>query len=1250
MKHTRLRNMLAWLVVLALCAGMLPGGLAEEAGPDAPVEELQGLMLGDGAEAVGAEEDAQATVEVEIEAIEAALSSEEISGEMEAAEAREDAPEGAEASDAGAALLAAASGFHLNAESLRLGAGERFDLTATMDGLPISEPSFESNAPKVVSVSGSGRLRARKAGSAVVSVTWGGYAAECAVEVVEAPSKVRISRSTATLGAGQQLRLKSAVPGGTASAITWKSSRTSVARVDESGLVTAVAKGTAKITATTFNGKTATCRLTVTAAPTAIAFERNTLALSVGQSYTPSVKLTGGSGAYRLTSDGDAVRVSKGTLIAEGTGSAVVTAAAYNGLTARLSVTVNPAPASVRFSQATYVLGVKDTLKLTPIFDVKAPDGLTFKTTSSKVASVSAEGVVTGKKAGRAKIGVFTYNGLSAVCVVQVCKAPSKVTLNRTSLTLGAGETFQLKGILPENTLSALAWASDDPAVAAVDQGGLVTAKGQGTAKITVTTANKKKATCRVKVSALPTRLALSKSRVVLNPGKTATVSWKLEGVGAVETLIEDTGIAKIDRTAAKKVRVRAVAPGETVLRASTINGLSDTLTIVVAPVATYLRLPKSSVTLRVGDRYTIAPDTDAGGPSALSFSSGNAAVARVSRGGVVAAVGKGSATITVKTVNGQSAKLRVTVKDAAALSLAPSSLELAPYEYRVLEVSPSEGVSFTSSNTYVAYVSQDGVVTGVHGGEATITAANGQGGTAVCRVRVIEAGAAPAAPASVKLSVIDANSLLVEWTPVSGADGYRVYTGTGGDPGQASLYGGFGASATGLTLTGLNPGITWHVFVTAYNFNGETDIYSATHAQAQTPGETTSHTVSLNYSGEIMLALGAQKALTAVISPADYTGALTWSASTGAVTFLSRDEGGCVLYGEDSGEARVTATLDNGRSASLRVRVVDTLDISDVNLTNVQKAVARNGALMNVDEGGDVVWSIVEGRLENSGMTEERAGAIVERIKGSEELFRSLYVLALGAYGIAAETTRDKRGSLLGVSQFLLEENTLYLLPSSSSAENYAYAALHETGHALDYNGADRNGLLSENDEAHAAICADVRQLLLERVDEAVAAAGVSAARVSGENVVDAIMDYRTLLDESAALARLNSEERQVYARLTDLMEAEMSATLPINNGSMVWDTVEGATNFAVSGDYGHSYLLDNPIYHDAAQYYYYDASGKASIAAEPWAEFFSAKLMQDAATLAANITYLPRTCQYFTETLAPKLLDFFRNAVTGK
>ena len=285
----------------------------------------------------------------------------------------------------------------------------------------------------------------------------------------------------------------------------------------------------------------------------------------------------------------------------------------------------------------------------------------------------------------------------------------------------------------------------------------------------------------------------------------------------------------------------------------------------------------------------------------------------------------------------------------------------------------------------------------------------------------------------------------------------------------------------------------------------------------------------------------------------------------------------------------------------------------------------------MNEDEGDNVIWSLGEGRLEQSGMSESTASYIVDKVKGAESVFRDLYVLAMGTYNIVTEATHDKRGNRLGVSQFLMSDNALYLLHSISGTESYAYTALHETGHAVDFNGADRVALYTDTDAVNSVIIDDVRQVLLDRMDEAIAAAGVSAGSVSASRVADAILDFRTLLNEDTVLAGLNSAEKQVYHKLTELLETEMNTTLPTNNRTMVWDTIEGATNFAVSGTYGHSYLLDMPQYKEMAQFYYYDRLGNAELSAEPWAEFFSAKLMQDAATLAVNLAYLPRTCQYF-------------------
>lgn len=78
------------------------------------------------------------------------------------------------------------------------------------------------------------------------------------------------------------------------------------------------------------------------------------------------------------------------------------------------------------------------------------------------------------------------------------------ISLNKTSLTLNTGETFTLiKTITPSGVADNSNWSSSNTAVATVDGSGKVTAKSAGTAVITVTTSNGKKASCTVNVKAV---------------------------------------------------------------------------------------------------------------------------------------------------------------------------------------------------------------------------------------------------------------------------------------------------------------------------------------------------------------------------------------------------------------------------------------------------------------------------------------------------------------------------------------------------------------------------------------------------------------------------------------------------------------------------------------------------------------------------------------------------------------------------
>ena len=122
--------------------------------------------------------------------------------------------------------------------------------------------TWKSNKPKAADVDADGRVTALTEGKATITVTTANKKkATISVTVVDPykPTGVSLAQGkAATLDVGETLQLDAALaPESARTVLTWKSSKPRVAEVDENGLVTALARGTTRITATTHNGKTA---------------------------------------------------------------------------------------------------------------------------------------------------------------------------------------------------------------------------------------------------------------------------------------------------------------------------------------------------------------------------------------------------------------------------------------------------------------------------------------------------------------------------------------------------------------------------------------------------------------------------------------------------------------------------------------------------------------------------------------------------------------------------------------------------------------------------------------------------------------------------------------------------------------------------------------------------------------------------------------------------------------------------------
>lgn len=181
-----------------------------------------------------------------------------------------------------------------------------------------------------------------------------------------------------------------------------------------------------------------------------------------------------------------------GLVTGRSSGTSTITCTTTDGSNLSASCTITVAQLITSISmQGSLEMNTGNTYRLSVSISPASATGKSLKWNSSNgnVATVSGDGTVTAKSPGTANITCVTTDGSkkSATCTVTVKQGVTGITLNKTSATIGVGNSTQLTAnVSPSNaTNKSVKWSSSNTGVATVNGNGQVTGVGVGTTTIT---------------------------------------------------------------------------------------------------------------------------------------------------------------------------------------------------------------------------------------------------------------------------------------------------------------------------------------------------------------------------------------------------------------------------------------------------------------------------------------------------------------------------------------------------------------------------------------------------------------------------------------------------------------------------------------------------------------------------------------------------------------------------------------------
>ena len=407
-----------------------------------------------------------------------------------------------------------------------------------------------------------------------------------------------------------------------------------------------------------------------------IAFKQSVYEFSAsgsGSYFIPEMEILPKESVEPITftsSDESIATVSNGKVTFKGYGTATITATTASGKTAACTVKINRAVSGVRLDYSKLSLKTGETAALTAtVYPSNAANkAVKWISSAPDVASVDQTGKITALKPGITTITVETEDGgYTATCNVTVIDSSivsvTGVKLSATVAELTIGNSKQLTAaISPTNaTNKGVTWSSSNTNVASVSSSGVVVAKGEGTATITVKTDDGGyTAACTIRVSkpspsvVAVTGVKLSAIGIELPVGGSKRLSATITPSNATNKGVtwssDNTSVAAVNASGLISAKGEGTA---TVTVRTDDGGYTATCKITVVPVTApeKVEISVSADSLKYKETTRVNVSELPVGYT-VQYSSSDESIAKVDSNGNIKAVGKGTATITVKVID----------------------------------------------------------------------------------------------------------------------------------------------------------------------------------------------------------------------------------------------------------------------------------------------------------------------------------------------------------------------------------------------------------------------------------------------------------------------------------------------------------------------------------------------------------------------------------------------------------------------